>query len=228
MKIMSYNILHGEGLDGIVNLERTCSVINAQSPDIVLLQEIDVATRRIKGTDSLKVFQAKTGMIPQFAKSIDFAGGEYGIGILSKEEPISIQKKPLPGNEPRMLLCAEFEKIIILATHLCLTEENQLASLPIIKEIINKYNQETNKPIVIGGDFNFYPGTASYNAYAEILDWDPDAIEPTCPSDVPDKRIDHIVAVKPTHKLINLTTPIVINEPVASDHRPVITTATFK
>ena len=46
LKVVTFNIAHGKGMDGEVNLERQAKLINAYKPDIVFLQEIDMYTKR--------------------------------------------------------------------------------------------------------------------------------------------------------------------------------------
>ena len=38
---MTYNIRHGVGLDGVLDLKRTARVIKAANADIVILNEVD-------------------------------------------------------------------------------------------------------------------------------------------------------------------------------------------
>ena len=40
LRVMSYNIHHGEGTDGEFDLQRIADVINARRPDLVALQEV--------------------------------------------------------------------------------------------------------------------------------------------------------------------------------------------
>jgi endonuclease/exonuclease/phosphatase family metal-dependent hydrolase len=42
--VLSYNIHHGEGMDGKIDLERIAKVITSVSPDFVALQEVDRRT----------------------------------------------------------------------------------------------------------------------------------------------------------------------------------------
>ena len=46
LRIMSYNIHNGMGLDGRRDLERIAAVILEVNPDIVALQEVDSVTER--------------------------------------------------------------------------------------------------------------------------------------------------------------------------------------
>ena len=61
LKIMSYNIRHGAGIDDVFDLDRTAGVINKQAPDIVGLQEVDSAGNRSKKIDET-AYLAKAGV----------------------------------------------------------------------------------------------------------------------------------------------------------------------
>ena len=41
LRLVAYNIHHGEGMDGKLDLERIARVIAAEKPDLVALQEVD-------------------------------------------------------------------------------------------------------------------------------------------------------------------------------------------
>ena len=40
--VLSYNIHHGEGLDGKLDLQRIADVVKRENPDVVAFQEVDV------------------------------------------------------------------------------------------------------------------------------------------------------------------------------------------
>lgn len=89
-----------------------------------------------------------TGMHATFGRAIGFAGGSYGIGLLSRTEPLAVRSIPLPGREEaRVLLMAEFPDYTVCITHLSLTPEDRLASLPIIREATDT----CRKPVLLPG-----------------------------------------------------------------------------
>ena len=51
--IMTYNIHHGEGIDGKVNIERLARVILDAQADIVALQEVDRGVERSHRIDTM-------------------------------------------------------------------------------------------------------------------------------------------------------------------------------
>jgi endonuclease/exonuclease/phosphatase family metal-dependent hydrolase len=46
MRLLNYNIHRGQGADGRYSLSRTLSVISAEQPDLICLQEVDVNCKR--------------------------------------------------------------------------------------------------------------------------------------------------------------------------------------
>lgn len=135
LKLMSYNIRNGIGIDNIQDIGRIARVILREAPDLVALQELDSATLRVDGRYIPGELGRMTGMHATFGRAIGFAGGSYGIGLLSRTEPLAVRSIPLPGREEaRVLLMAEFPDYTVCITHLSLTPEDRLASLPIIRE----------------------------------------------------------------------------------------------
>ena len=133
LKLMSYNIRNGIGIDNIQDIGRIARVILREAPDLVALQELDSATLRVDGRYIPGELGRMTGMHATFGRAIGFAGGSYGIGLLSRTEPLAVRSIPLPGREEaRVLLMAEFPDYTVCITHLSLTPEDRLASLPII------------------------------------------------------------------------------------------------
>ncbi|MDD3511595.1 MAG: endonuclease/exonuclease/phosphatase family protein, partial [Fermentimonas sp.] len=133
IRLMSYNIRNARGLDEMTDYQRIADVINSVAPDIIAVQELDSVTARSKGVDVLDVLARNTLMNPTYASAIDYDGGKYGVGILSKEKPLSIKKIPLPGREePRILLIVEMDDYYFGCTHFSLTDEDRLESVEII------------------------------------------------------------------------------------------------
>ena len=62
LRIMSYNIRNGRGLDNVADFWRTAEVINKICPDVVAVQEIDSVTGRSGGKDVLREIAGLTLM----------------------------------------------------------------------------------------------------------------------------------------------------------------------
>lgn len=142
LRIMSYNIRNGRGMDDMIDFRRTAEVINKVCPDVVAVQELDSVTGRSGGKDVLREIAGLTLMHHIYAPAIDYDGGKYGIGMLSKEKPLGYRYLSLPGREEaRALLVVEFEKYIYCCTHLSLTEEDRMLSLPVIRQVAASANK---------------------------------------------------------------------------------------
>ena len=87
LKVMTYNIRNGNGMDKVRSYERIADVILKHDPDVVAVQELDSMTTRSNQTYVLAEVAERTQMVANYAPAISFQGGKYGIGILSKEQP---------------------------------------------------------------------------------------------------------------------------------------------
>lgn len=224
LRIASYNIRNAKGLDDVTDYDRTAAVINRMEADVVAVQEVDSVTGRSGGKDLLRELAERTLMHRVYAPAIDYDGGKYGIGMLSREKPLSARFFPLPGREEtRTLLVVEFEKYIYCCMHLSLTEEDRMLSLPIIREVAAK----AQKPLFIAGDMNAHPESAFIQALQKDFVLLTNPKKPTFPADEPNETIDYIAAYRPDTAAFVCTATQVWEEPVASDHRPVVADVIF-
>src|SRR5690606_3547279 len=95
VRVMTWNIHAGQDLDRASNLERVAAFIDSVGADVVLLQEVDRNTARSQRVDQPAVLARLTGMHVEFARALDFDGGEYGIAILSRNVPVAVEVVPL-------------------------------------------------------------------------------------------------------------------------------------
>jgi len=232
VRLMSYNIRNGRGMDGHRDLLRVAKVIRGYAPDVVAVQEVDSMTARSGSHDVLRELAMLTGMTPCYAPAIDFDGGKYGIGMLFKGEPRSVFRIPLPGREERrMLLAMEFDDYVFACTHLSLTEKDRLLSLPLLEEAAIRI---PDKPFFLAGDFNAEPADSFLQALTDRFTILTDTTVRTYPADVPDRTIDYIVTAASQRGGVKETSLVVLTtgddeivtegqqlEAVASDHRPI-------
>ncbi|RHJ85382.1 metallophosphoesterase [Parabacteroides sp. AM08-6] len=224
LRIMSYNIRNGMGMDNSTDYQRTADVIIKACPDVVAIQEIDSVTGRSGGKDVLRELAERTLMYYTYAPAINYDGGKYGIGMLSKEKPLNFRYLSLPGREEqRALLIVEFEKYIYCCTHLSLTEEDRMLSLPIIR----REAATAQKPLFIAGDMNASPNSDFINALQKDFVLLTDSKQFTFPADKPTETIDYIAAYAKDTAAFTRISSRVWDEPMASDHRPVVTDIIF-
>ena len=218
VKIMTYNVRSGKGMDNVRDCGRVAKVILEQQPDLVAVQELDSMTNRCGKKYILGEIAQLTGMHPEYFPAIKFDGGKYGIGILSKEKPLAVQGFPLPGREEkRALLVVEFQDYMFACTHLSLTEEDRLESL----EIIGKIAAASQKPFYFAGDLNDTPGSPFLDGLQKNFRILNDVKAQTFPAPLPDRTLDYIAVWKGTAPKLDVVSKDVVDEPMASDHRPV-------
>jgi len=215
VQIMTYNVRHCAGMDMVLDYDRTAAVISAQNPNLVALQELDSMTGRSGQQYQLDELAIRTGYYPVFGSAIDYDGGRYGVGILTREQPLSTKRIPLPGEEPRALLVIEMKDYVLACTHLDLEEEQRLASVPLIVEEAQRWQ----KPFILAGDLNDAPDSEllkEITKYFTILSGD----QPTFPADEPTECIDYVASFK-ARPAVTIECSV-IDEPEASDHRPLM------
>ena len=215
VKILSYNVRHCAGMDWVVDYDRTAEVILKQMPDVVALQELDSMTGRSGHNYQIEELANRTNYYPVFGKAIDFDGGGYGVGVLTKEKPLSTKRIPLPGDEPRVLLIVEQENYVIACTHLDLEESERLASTPLI---INEA-QRWKKPFILAGDWNDYPNSQLLQELTKYFTIN-SGNDYTFPADEPNECIDYVATYN--SRSAKTLESIVIEEKEASDHRPLL------
>ncbi|WP_035601046.1 endonuclease/exonuclease/phosphatase family protein [Haloferula sp. BvORR071] len=221
LRVLSWNLHHGVGEDDKLDLERIAKVISEQKPDLVALQEIDNKCRRSKSIDEAAELARLTGLHVAFGKAMDFDGGAYGQAILSRFPIGDTQVHQLPGDgEPRIAFEAEVKidgkPLRMVTVHL---DHQQDARRLKQAETLAKALENHHEPMILAGDFNDGPESAPLKAFAAQWQAVPKK-EPklTCPAGKPSSEIDHIFLGGLERK----EDATVLQENVASDHRPVV------
>ena len=219
LKLMSYNIKNANGMDNVCNFQRIANVINNASPDVVAIQEVDSMTNRSGQKYVLGEIAERTQMHGYFAPAIDYDGGKYGIGLLTKQVPLRLQTLPLPGREEaRTLILAEFVDYIYCCTHMSLTEEDRMKSL----ELVKAFTSSSTKPLFLAGDMNAEPESGFIKELQKDFQILSNPKQHTFPAPDPKETIDYIATLKQNAKGFAVISAKVINEPMASDHRPIL------
>ena len=232
IRLATYNTHRCEGWETQTNVDRanynnTAKVISLIDPDVIALQELDKITTW-HPHDQLQELADRTGMKPYYCKTIDYRGGDYGIGILSKREPLRTVSGDLPGTEARKFFLAEFDDYIFIATHLChLETTNRAQSVEIINAYIAANYASYTKPIFLAGDFN--ESNMSSEMMVKLKEkWEIISTSSnTFMNTATPKRIDYIVLYKGNKAACEVLGTAVpsydeINVNKVSDHLPVL------
>ena len=234
IRVISYNIHHGEGLDGKVDLKRIADVLMAESPDVVALNEVDQGTRRTKGVDMPAELAALTKMEAVFIKNIDFEGGGYGNAVLTRLPIRRQENHKLPSHykgEQRGVLELELgdadekEPLIFLCTHLDYRPEDheRMASVKTIEDVAARHK---DWPTILAGDLNARPDSAVLGEFGKT--WKRANAEPipTFPAAEPKNQIDYVL-VRPPARWETVEARV-LEDAIASDHRGIVVVLRLK
>jgi endonuclease/exonuclease/phosphatase family metal-dependent hydrolase len=227
IRVLCWNLHHGVGEDGKLDLPRIAALIKAQEPDLVALQEVDKQCRRSGSVDQAAELAKLAGMTGVFGKAMDHDGGEYGQAILSRHPVGETKVHRLPGDgEPRIAFEAavtiDGKTVRMVSVHLDHEQDSRRLKQA---ETLATVLSESDSPLILAGDFNDTPGSPPVKAFA--VRWTPVAKqEPvfTCPAGKPAVEIDHVFL----HGFEPRGLLEVLPEAVASDHRPLAGVVVWK
>lgn len=227
-RVMTFNIHHGEGADDRIEVGRIAKLIEAQHADIVAIQEVDRGTRRVQGRDLLVELSEATGMAFAFGKTIDFQGGMYGLGFLTRF-PILAEHHTLyaesSAGEQRGLLQVTLDlkgmEVVVMNTHL--DDKRAGERTAAARTIVELCNEFQSAPVILCGDLNTIPGTPPVIILSSVLRDVGEQLggidEKTFPSGDPEETIDYIFTSHYTglRPVLQHAVPTSV-----SDHRPVV------
>lgn len=226
LRVLTYNIKHGRGNDNEVNLERTATVIRTQKPDIVGLQEVDERAERSGRVAEAAHLGKLLELNPAFGRFMDYQGGAYGMAILSRFPIEATEEVRLPeGNEPRVALSVRVrlpdnQPLTIVNVHFDWVRDDGFRFAQ--AEALTKYLDGLKMPYILLGDFNDVPDSRTLALFKARTG---EAVKPasdrfTFSSTEPSKEIDYIFFAPAAAWRAREVR--VIDERVASDHRPVL------
>jgi endonuclease/exonuclease/phosphatase family metal-dependent hydrolase len=229
IRVMTYNIHHGEGMDGRVDLQRIADLIKRERADIVALQEVDKGVERTARRDCPGELAALTGMSCVFSNNYHCQGGEYGNAVLTRfpVKRSTNRHYQMPGpSEQRGLLQVVLDihgrELVFMDTHVDYRRDDaeRLLNAGEILEVLQSYR---GRPVILCGDFNDTPDSRTYQKIAQGFTdaWTMvgrgDGF--TIPSEQPRQRIDYIWLSKgSTIEALTISVP----QSKASDHLPVV------
>ena len=225
IKVMSYNIHYGIGMDKKKDLARIAKVILKEKPDIVGLQEIS-------NLAMAKELGKLTGMKFVFGPSLG-SNKRYGDAILSKYPfkvlpnhsipsasssryqalGIDVDLSTLYGKEKTVrFITTHFDWLRTLGSHF-----SRMASVDLIEKAFMDKNKLST---ILTGDFNAKPDSEPIKKLIQKGWITSKGSYNTHPAPKPTKQIDYVMIRKNTGLKVLKTK--VMKEPVASDHLPVV------
>jgi endonuclease/exonuclease/phosphatase family metal-dependent hydrolase len=231
LKIMSYNIRHGEGNDTVLNLTRSERIIKSQSPDLCGLQEVDNFCMRSDSVNQTNYLAQKTLMTGTFGRFMDYQGGQYGMATLTAKPVISTKILQLPDGkyEPRTSIAHEIQVaegcIIVFANvHFDWVDGDQGSKSRLNQaRALATYINTLDRATIITGDFNCTPDSPTMRYFAEqgfvFVQKGEDNL--SFQGD-PKAEIDHLIYRNFGHVKFEKKSIQLIEDTVASDHRPLV------
>lgn len=246
LRLMSYNVRHGLTMSAsgdepydkqarIVrrNLPRQARVISAQQPDLVGLQEIDNNCTRSGTIDEAHKYGSLTGLYHRFGAFEAFEGGLYGMAMLSRfplGSNVTEVKLPDGECEPRIALVYDLQlpstRLLFVNVHLDWVRDPvwRLRQAFALLRFLN--GQRSALPCVIVGDFNAERRSATLQLFQKAGFTDVPKVngDKTWNARHPTIEIDNILVRGSSEVAVSAEPVRVIDEPEASDHRPIATT----
>jgi endonuclease/exonuclease/phosphatase family metal-dependent hydrolase len=245
MRVLTYNIHSGIGMDGVFSLERIARLIRDEGADIVGLQEVnrymdeatafaDSVRELAEATDLYSAFGLGFALHSVYPERRALAGrerAEFGNALLSRypirwsaAHPLAYFEFPEPFVERRGVLEAKLavgaRDLVVMVTHFgC----NELERAEQAREVAARVHG-VRGPLLFMGDLNAEPDSEPIRVLETALTRLRPAQEPlfTDPPDRPEKQIDYIFA-----RDLVTTAPARTVPSLASDHLPVVADVAF-
>jgi len=233
LKLMTYNIHSGVGVDRRYDLGRIQRVLHEEQPDIAALQELECGSGRTSNDDQPNALASNLALTSSYCATRPEEQGSFGLAVLSAFPVVHQQQYDLSyqtGGEPRSCLRVDLEVapgavLHVFNCHLGLgVRERAFQRKQMMSDAI-LLSQELRHPVVVMGDFNDRPIPVVHRTLRKHFTdaftaagkrWGPTFKLGPIPF-----RLDHIYLSAG----IRVVDCLVRNDQltrVASDHRPVI------
>jgi endonuclease/exonuclease/phosphatase family metal-dependent hydrolase len=165
LKLMTYNIHSGVGVDRRYDLGRIRRVLSEERPDIAALQELECGSARTSHDDQPSVLASDLALTPSFCATRPAEQGSFGLAVLSGFPVVHQQQYDLSyqiHREPRFCLRVDLEVapgavLHVFNCHLGLgVRERTFQRKQMISDAI-LLSEELRHPVVLMGDFNDRP-----------------------------------------------------------------------
>ncbi|MEU6392554.1 endonuclease/exonuclease/phosphatase family protein [Streptomyces sp. NPDC046939] len=243
LRIATYNIHAGSGMDEVFDLDRQAAAVRALHADVIGLQEVDVHWgARSRHLDVARELAERLGMRVSFAPiySLDPASAgqprrEFGVAVLSRHPirsatnheitRLSTQDpNPVPAPAPgfgEVALKVRGVPVQVFVTHLDYRADPavRVAQVADTRRIMAAERRSVpGARQILLGDFNAVPSAPELTPlWTELTDAGPSG-PGTYPANAPTRRIDYVAVGEG----VRVRTATIPNEPTASDHRPLV------
>jgi endonuclease/exonuclease/phosphatase family metal-dependent hydrolase len=225
LRVMTYNIHRGRGVDMKQDLGRTADVIASYNPDVVALQEVDIGRKHSGRIDQADDLAKRLGMEVVFCPNLEWGDGErYGIATLTKLPIKTTRHLKLPlayRSEPRSSLItildwSDGHVVEVINTHLSILFKERPGQVAAIAAAM------ANEALIVAGDFNMTPWSPAYRALRrDSFLHSATRFARTWPAPAPIMPLDHIL-YRGQVDIVNAEAWRGGPARTASDHLPVV------
>ncbi len=221
MRIVTYNIRGGLGMDGRRETARIADFVRTLAPDIVCFQEVHQRLPWSGWTNQPRILARRLGMRFVFQPCIWLPWGGYGLGIATRFPVRRVKRFRLKSaREPRGALCVQVETphgpLSVFCTHWGLdTNERTLQARQMAGWV-----RAISHPVVVCGDLNDLPSASYIQSFVReacLRDAGQEENAPTYPSDAPRARIDVVL-----HPAVWSASRVFTAASLLSDHLPLV------
>jgi len=243
VRLVTWNIRSGHGLDDVCDLGRVAALLAELQPDVVALQEVDAYQSRSGGLAQWRELGRDLGLAAFFGPNEwrlfgrppqpEMAGGgtpqpprrpQYGNALLTRlpvtaaENFLLFYRAHGEGyKEQRGCLLVEAGGVAWLCTHWGLHPEERLRQG---QELAALVQGQGGRPAVVLGDLNAAPTDPELQPLQALLRDAGAGAGPSFPADRPVQRIDYCL-VPPAWRVLEAR----VVPTTASDHRPLLVVA---
>ncbi len=235
LRVMTYNAHSCVGTDRKLDPARIADVIAAYAPDVIALQEIDLARRRSRQEDQAARIAERVGMQFHFHPALRVEDELYGDAILSRHPLELVHAGELPTVPARLAFETRGalwvtvniagRRVQFLNTHLGLASSEREAQVTALLGPEWLDHPVCKHPAILCGDFNALPNSSPHRRLCtKMRDAHRHATKarrPTFPSRFPLIRLDYVFITQDL-QVLDVQAPSTPLTRVASDHLPLI------
>lgn len=232
IRVLSFNIRHGEDNFGESNLRTVVRLIKEHKPHVVALQGVDSLVQDGRLRYHVRQIALQTNMFYMYGASDLTEGGTQGVGVLSvwpfeKTQKIGLPSRP--GSAPRMLLCGLVRESEKLTFRFCNTQLDYTSAMDrgLQSAYVNQLLGESIQPVVLAMDMGVRPTEQPYFSFRKSwFDAARGSQLSTRVDGLPGERMDYVFIQEQKRVRVG-TYKLIRDYPDASSHYPILATIEF-
>jgi endonuclease/exonuclease/phosphatase family metal-dependent hydrolase len=232
IKVLNFNIGHGEDSFGESNLRTVVQLIKEYKPHVVALQGVDSVRLAGKLRFHMRQIALQTNMYYLYGASDLVEGGTEGVGLLSVWPFEKTQKMGLParpGASPRTLICGLVRESERLTFRICNTQLDYTSAMDrgLQSAYVNQFLYESIQPVILAMDMGVKPTEQPYFSFRKNwYDAARGSQVSTRVDGLPGERLDYLFVLEKSRIRVG-SYKLIRDFPTASTHYPMLTTIEF-